>query len=99
VSRLIDRLKLIFLGLFALGAAGVWAYHLLWVWPEQRCEGRGDWWDGKTRTCAKPIPLYVLTGRGRPGSHAPVATYPGATLPTAAPSTAPSPTKVAQSPK
>ena len=69
VSRMnttLNRLKWIFLGLFAAGCAGVWAYHLFWVWPSQRCEAAGRWWDGSTRVCAQPIYIPDITGR-QPG--------------------------------
>lgn len=33
MNRTIDRLKLIFLGLFAILSAGALAYHVFWVWP------------------------------------------------------------------
>ena len=62
----INRLKWIFLGLFAVGCVAVWVYHLMWVWPGQRCEAAGRWWDGATRTCAQPIYIPDITGR-QPG--------------------------------
>jgi hypothetical protein len=63
MNRFIDRLKLFFLGVFAISCIGVWAYQLLWVAPEKRCEAHGDWWDPHTRVCATPIYLPNLTGR------------------------------------
>lgn len=57
------RLKLFFLGLFALLAAGLWGYNALYVWPERACEAHGDWWDGHDRVCAVPMPLTVWTRR------------------------------------
>lgn len=66
MNRTIDRLKWIFLALFAVGCAGVWAYHLLWVWPGDRCEAAERWWDPDTRTCAQPIYIPDITGR-QPG--------------------------------
>lgn len=62
----INRLKWIFLGLFAVACAGIWIYHLLWVWPGDRCEAAERWWDGATRTCAQPIYIPDITGR-QPG--------------------------------
>lgn len=63
MNRTIDRLKLIFLGLFAVSSAGVFVYHVGWVWPGQKCEEAGDWWDWRTRTCAHPILISDITGR------------------------------------
>lgn len=63
MNRTIDRLKLIFLGIFALGCAGVWAYQILYVMPAKKCDAQGQWWDGATRTCARPIYIPSLTGR------------------------------------
>jgi hypothetical protein len=59
----IDRLKLIFLGLFAVGCAALWAYQILYVWPAKRCEGGGQWWDSSRRVCAQPIYIPDITGR------------------------------------
>jgi len=63
MNRTIDRLKLVFLGLFALGAVGVWAYQLMWVRPAKQCEAQQSWWDASTRTCATPIYIPDITGR------------------------------------
>lgn len=63
MNRTINRLKLIFLGLFFFLSAGALAYHAFWVWPGQKCEAGGDWWDWRTRTCAQPILISDITGR------------------------------------
>lgn len=63
MNRTIDRLKLIFLGVFFLGAAGAWAYQILWVKPAKECENQQRWWDPETRTCATPLYIPALTGR------------------------------------
>ena len=63
MNRTIDRIKLLFLGLFAISCAAIWAYQVFWVWPEKRCEAAGDWWDWRDRTCAVPVPLWTITGR------------------------------------
>jgi len=60
---LINRLKLLFLGVFALSSAGVFVYHAVWVWPRQACEAKGDWWDWRGRTCAHPVLISDITGR------------------------------------
>jgi len=59
----IDRLKLIFLGVFLLAAAASWGYQIFWAWPQRDCERRGAWWDSSTRTCANPIYIPAITGR------------------------------------
>lgn len=63
MNRLIDRLKIFFLGLFAISCVVVWAYQLLWVAPMKACEAHGNWWDPISRVCATPIYLPNLTGR------------------------------------
>jgi hypothetical protein len=63
MNRLIDRLKLFFLGLFALSCVAVWTYELWWVAPRKACEAHGNWWDPSSRVCATPIYLPNLTGR------------------------------------
>ena len=63
MNRTIDRLKLIFLAAFAILSAGAFVYHIGWVWPGQKCEAAGDWWDGRSRTCASPVLISDITGR------------------------------------
>lgn len=63
MNRTIDRLKLIFLAVFAITSAGAFVYHIGWVWPEQKCEAAGDWWDWRSRTCARPVLISDITGR------------------------------------
>jgi hypothetical protein len=59
----VERLKLICLIAFGVLTSAIFAYQYFWQWPQQRCEAKGAWWDGYTRACGIPIPLYVLTGR------------------------------------
>ena len=63
MNRTIDRLKLIFLAAFAILSAAAFAYHIGWVWPGQKCEAAGDWWDWRSRTCARPVLISDITGR------------------------------------
>ncbi|WP_269714412.1 hypothetical protein [Caulobacter sp. NIBR2454] len=63
MNRFLYRLKIFFLAVFAVSCVVVVIYHSFWVWPSQRCESKGNWWDGSTRTCAVPVPLYMITGR------------------------------------
>jgi len=50
------------IGFFVL-AAGLIAYQVICVWPVQRCEAQGDWWDPRDGVCAVPIPISQFTGR------------------------------------
>lgn len=63
MNRFLTRLKIIFLAVFAVSCVAVLVYHVFWVWPGKRCELKGNWWDPRTRTCAVPVPLYMITGR------------------------------------
>jgi hypothetical protein len=63
MNRIINRLKLIFVAVFATLSVGFTVYHVGWVWPEKECEARGDWWDWRTRTCARPVLISDITGR------------------------------------
>jgi hypothetical protein len=63
MNRTIDRLKLIFLGIFAIGVVAIWAYQILVVVPARRCEGNGQWWDRDRRICAQPLYIPDITGR------------------------------------
>jgi len=59
----IDRLKIIFLGIFAVAVVAIWGYQIFYVWPAKACERDQRWWDGSTRTCATPIFIPDITGR------------------------------------
>jgi hypothetical protein len=59
----IDRLKLIFLGIFAVANVGILVWTLGWAVPEQRCTEAHKWWDGYDRVCAQPILTSDITGR------------------------------------
>lgn len=59
----INRLKIVFLIIFAVGCVGLWGYQIFWVWPAQHCDDNKGWWDPKTRICATPIYIPDITGR------------------------------------
>jgi hypothetical protein len=59
----IERLKLIFLGIFAVANVGILVWTLGWAMPEQHCMEAHKWWDGHERVCAQPILTSDITGR------------------------------------
>ncbi len=63
MNRTIERLKLIFLGIFAVANVGVLVWQVGWAWPEQKCNEARKWWDGSQRVCAQPILVSDITGR------------------------------------
>ena len=63
MNRTIQRLMLLFAGLFVLSCVLVFAYQLIWVLPEKRCASHDAWWDPATRVCATPIYLPDITHR------------------------------------
>jgi hypothetical protein len=63
MNRTIDRLKLIFLGIFAVANVGILIWTLGWTLPEQKCVEAHKWWDGYQRVCAQPILTSDITGR------------------------------------
>jgi len=62
MNKTIDRLKLIFLGIFIVAAAGVWAYQVLVVKPKRECESQGAWWGGKWRECEHAVSIAPYKG-------------------------------------
>ena len=64
------RLSILFLSIFAVLLAGMFAYERLIVAPGDRCEAGGKWWDPETRVCAQPISIAEITGRPNPGERA-----------------------------
>lgn len=60
----IERLKLIFIGLFVVAAVGVGIWQFWWVMPAQKCEKeQKKWWDAAERVCATPVLVSDITGR------------------------------------
>ena len=39
------------------------AFQAYYVWPANRCEAKGDWWDPEDHVCAVPMPISQFTGR------------------------------------
>ena len=72
MNVVIDRIKLLFLGLFIVSVGAIWGYHYLYVWPREECEAHGDWWDDRDRECAIPMPIWTFTHR-MPGQKQPAA--------------------------
>jgi hypothetical protein len=63
MNRTLERLKLIFLGLFALLFVAMMIWQVGWIWPEQNCEKARKWWDNSQRVCAQPVLISDITGR------------------------------------
>lgn len=63
MNKNIDRLKLIFLGIFAVANIGILVWTLGWAMPEQKCTEGHKWWDPYQRTCAQPVLISDITGR------------------------------------
>ena len=64
------RLSILFLSIFAVLIAAMFAYERLVVAPGDRCEAGGKWWDPETKVCAQPISIAEITGRPNPGERA-----------------------------
>jgi len=93
MNAAIPRLKLIFVGVFAVACVFIWALQIFYVWPRDRCEARGNWWDPQARVCATPISLSKITGRpNKPvGAPAASAAQPAPRVAPGAHSTSPAP--------
>ncbi|HVI32181.1 hypothetical protein [Phenylobacterium sp.] len=63
MNRTINRLKLIFLGVFAVLSVGVLVWQVGWVMPMKKCEEAHKWWDHGQRVCAQPVLISDITGR------------------------------------
>lgn len=57
------RMSILFFGIFAVLAAGAFAYDRFYVEPEARCEGQGRWWYAEEQRCVTPTYLPDITGR------------------------------------
>ena len=63
MNRTIDRLKVIFLAIFAVANVGIVVWEVGWAMPERKCSEAHKWWDGYSRVCATPILTSDVTGR------------------------------------
>ena len=59
----LNRLMLIFAGVFGLLVVGVLVWQIGWIIPGKKCEAAHKWWDYSTRVCAQPILISDITGR------------------------------------
>jgi hypothetical protein len=59
----IERLKLVFVALFAVIVAGVLVWQVGWIIPQKKCEAARKWWDVDQRVCAQPVLISDITGR------------------------------------
>ncbi|WP_293903491.1 hypothetical protein [Phenylobacterium sp.] len=59
----IERLKLIFIALFAVAVVGVLVWQIGWIVPQKKCEGAHKWWDPSSRVCAQPVLISDITGK------------------------------------
>lgn len=59
----VERLKLIFLGIFVAALVAIAVWQVGWIWPQQKCDQTKGWWDGSERVCAQPILTSDITGR------------------------------------
>jgi hypothetical protein len=63
MNPVIDRLKLIFLGVFLVANVAMLIWQFGWVMPRETCEKAHKWWDNSQRVCAQPILISDITGR------------------------------------
>lgn len=63
MNRVINRLKLVFLGLFAVLTTLVVVLYVVVMMPRDRCEAAGKWWDFEGKVCAQPVLISDVTGR------------------------------------
>ncbi|HEV2532240.1 hypothetical protein [Phenylobacterium sp.] len=63
MNPVIDRLKLIFVGVFLVANIVMLVWEFGWVMPRENCEKAHKWWDGGQRVCAQPILISDITGR------------------------------------
>jgi hypothetical protein len=60
----ITRLKIAFVVVFAVAAAGVWTYSALYVWPRDKCASQHGVWDAGSRQCKFPPSARCEAGGG-----------------------------------
>ncbi len=63
MNRWIVSTRYIVLGMFIAACLGVTAYEWWFVWPVQKCDKAGAWWDPADHQCLTPMPIWRFTGR------------------------------------
>jgi hypothetical protein len=63
MNPVIDRLKLIFLGVFLVINVGLAVWEFGWELPREHCEKAHKWWDNAERACGTPVLVSDITGR------------------------------------
>ena len=66
MTRVFENTRWMLIALFFVASSATWAYQYFYIWPMQKCERAGAWWDWRDRQCLIPIPIWRLTGRGEP---------------------------------
>ncbi len=63
MTRWFTSAKLFVLGAFLFASLATVGYEMYYVWPAQRCDERGAWWDPQDHQCLTPMPIWRITGR------------------------------------
>ncbi len=82
MNRWITTTKLVLVGLFVVATLSAAAYDWWFVWPAQKCDQAGAWWDPKDHQCLTPMPIWRITGH-LPGTTSPAAARTAPTAPAA----------------
>jgi hypothetical protein len=93
MTKLIDQLKLVFLGVFAIACVAVWGYQWFVVGPQHRCEQAGNWWDPQSRQCGivvdvRSFPRIAPAPHSRRPATVPAAAAGSPAIPMSGPATA-----------
>jgi len=64
MTRWFTAAQLTALAIFVAAVLATFAYEMIFVWPAQRCEAGGDWWDARDLQCLTPVPIARFTSRG-----------------------------------
>jgi hypothetical protein len=59
----IERIKLIFIGVFAVICVGLVVWQVGWIGPQKKCEAGHGWWDNGHRVCGRPVLITTFTHR------------------------------------
>jgi hypothetical protein len=63
MNPVIDRLKLIFVGVFLVINIALAVWEFGWELPKENCEKAHKWWDNQERACGTPVLVSDITGR------------------------------------
>jgi len=63
MNRWIANTKYVVFAFFLIASLSATAYQWWYVWPAEKCDQAGSWWDAQDHQCLVPMLIWRITGR------------------------------------